>query len=75
MSPAPRNPTPEGIAALIREASQPMGPSRKAKAELMVKRHDPSDTNAMVRIPATARSKNQDERDKKGQYIVNETLV
>ena len=52
MRPAPKNPTPEGMAAEIREASQSIGPLRKAKAELIVKRQLPRDTNDMVRIPA-----------------------
>jgi hypothetical protein len=48
----PKKPTPEGIAAEMRDASQLMGPSRKAKPELMVKRQLPKDTKAIVRIPA-----------------------
>jgi len=52
MSPAPRNPTPDGIAAAIREESQDMGPSKNANAELMENKHAPSDTRLMVRMPA-----------------------
>ena len=51
MSPAPRNPTPEGMAALTRDASQFMGPSKKAYCDERVKRHAPMHTRDMVRIP------------------------
>mmetsp|Transcript_35895 Transcript_35895/g.70630 ORF Transcript_35895/g.70630 Transcript_35895/m.70630 type:complete len:151 (+) Transcript_35895:278-730(+) len=52
ISPAPKNPTPLGIAALIREASHVIGYSINAIAPQRVNRQEPSDTNAMVRIPA-----------------------
>lgn len=37
---------------VTREESHPMGPLKKAEADVIVNRHDPSDTNAMVLIPA-----------------------
>eukprot|EP01083_Nonionella_stella_P285593 972184_1 len=50
--PAPKNPTPDGMAADTRDASHPIGPSIKAKVPQIEKRHAPSDTSDMVLIPA-----------------------
>ena len=47
-----RKPTPDGMAALTREASQPIVPSTKANIELKVKTHAPRHTLAIVRMPA-----------------------
>ena len=52
MRPAPKNPTPDGIAAVTRDESQDMGESRNASWLLIVKKHEPNDTKAIVRIPA-----------------------
>ena len=52
INPAPRKPTPLGLAALTRDASHAMGPLRKANAELIVNRQEPSDTKDIVLIPA-----------------------
>eukprot|EP00302_Diacronema_sp_CCMP2436_P018700 CAMPEP_0179971930 /NCGR_PEP_ID=MMETSP0983-20121128/36324_1 /TAXON_ID=483367 /ORGANISM="non described non described, Strain CCMP 2436" /LENGTH=183 /DNA_ID=CAMNT_0021887155 /DNA_START=184 /DNA_END=736 /DNA_ORIENTATION=+ len=49
---APRNPTPEGMAAETRLESQPIGPSQKAKVESMVNTQLPMHTIAIVRMPA-----------------------
>ena len=52
MSPAPKNPTPDGIAAATRLESQAIGPSSKASNEVIVKMQAPNATKAMVRMPA-----------------------
>lgn len=52
INPAPKNPTPEGMAADTLEASQFMGPSKKANTEEMVKRHAPMHTRDIVLMPA-----------------------
>ena len=52
MEAAPRKPTPEGMAALTRDESQPIVPSTNANIESMVKTHEPRHTIAIVRIPA-----------------------
>lgn len=46
MRPAPRKPTPEGIAADTRDASQLIGPAKNPNVELMVNRALPKLTNA-----------------------------
>jgi hypothetical protein len=45
----PRNPTPLGNAAVIRDASHLMFDHLKARILLMVKKQEPSDTKPMVR--------------------------
>lgn len=57
INPAPKKPTPEGMAAAIREASHDMGPLKKAKVDVMVNKQEPNETNDMVRIPAGLESK------------------
>mmetsp|Transcript_6534 Transcript_6534/g.16443 ORF Transcript_6534/g.16443 Transcript_6534/m.16443 type:complete len:221 (+) Transcript_6534:136-798(+) len=52
MDAAPRNPTPEGIAALTRDESHPIVPSTKANIESMENTHEPRHTIAIVRTPA-----------------------
>ena len=52
MSPAPKNPTPEGTAAETRAASHVIVEDRNAICPHIVKRHDPRDTSDIVRIPA-----------------------
>jgi len=48
MRPAPKNPTPDGMAAETRALSQVMGPLSNAKVEQMQKRQDPRETRDMV---------------------------
>ena len=52
MIPAPRKPTPEGMAAVTLEASHLLGPFRKPKVPQMVKRAAPMLVRLIVRIPA-----------------------
>jgi hypothetical protein len=52
INPAPKNPTPLGMAAETLEASHVMGPCKKAKVDVMVNKQEPNETNDMVRIPA-----------------------
>ena len=52
IKPAPRKPTPDGIAAATRDESQAIGPSSKAKRDVIVKMQAPNATKAMVRMPA-----------------------
>lgn len=48
--PAPRKPTPEGIAAVTREASHPIVEDLNAPMDDKVNEHDPSDTNPIYLI-------------------------
>ena len=50
--PAPKKPTPDGIAAATRDESHAIGPSSKARRDVIVKMQAPRATNAMVRMPA-----------------------
>ena len=52
INPAPKNPTPLGIAAATRLASQLIGPLWKLNIDVIVNRHEPKQTRLMVRIPA-----------------------
>lgn len=52
INPAPKNPQPEGIAALTRLLSHPIVLDLKAKLLEIVKKHAPKLTKLMVLIPA-----------------------
>mmetsp|Transcript_15860 Transcript_15860/g.28794 ORF Transcript_15860/g.28794 Transcript_15860/m.28794 type:complete len:90 (+) Transcript_15860:651-920(+) len=52
MSPAPKKPTPEGMAADTREASHDIGPDMNPNVELIVNNALPKLTKAIVLIPA-----------------------
>mmetsp|Transcript_25945 Transcript_25945/g.62305 ORF Transcript_25945/g.62305 Transcript_25945/m.62305 type:complete len:100 (+) Transcript_25945:550-849(+) len=52
MSPAPKKPTPDGIAADTRLESHAIGPDKNPNVELMVNNALPKLTKAMVLIPA-----------------------
>mmetsp|Transcript_6238 Transcript_6238/g.26165 ORF Transcript_6238/g.26165 Transcript_6238/m.26165 type:complete len:209 (+) Transcript_6238:3077-3703(+) len=52
MRPAPRKPTPDGMAAATRDESHESGDDENANIESIVKMHDPRETTAIVRIPA-----------------------